>query len=208
MSFKSCFGALAGSVLAAAALPAGATRVDLLVYENADGADESLLDLWVDVTDSAGKVNFTFHHDGADGVVGNVYFENTAAVMGLLTSPTISFQSAGVSFSSGSAPPNPAQPGFLFGGTWAGNLFSAQAGNPKPANGINHGGAELLTVSFSASGIDAAGVVAALNNGSFRIAQHVLSIGTGEFSVWTVNPAPGSLALLGVAGLVARRRRG
>lgn len=201
---RALFGAV--GLAAILAVPASATRVDLLVYENADNANTAVLDLWVDVLPSVGGVDFVFHNDGTDGVVTAVYFEGSAFA-GALSGGVISAESAGVDFSVGATPPNPAQPGFLYGGSWLGNLFSADANPPPSTKGINHGGTETLTISFSLSGATVADVVAALNDGSFRIAQHVQSIGTGDFSVWTINPAPGSVALLGLAGFAARRRR-
>ncbi|MBX3364640.1 MAG: hypothetical protein KF866_07735 [Phycisphaeraceae bacterium] len=192
----------AGTVAAMCAMPAMGTRVDLLVYENADNADTSVLDLWVDVLPSAGGVDFVFHNDGTDGVAANVYFENTAFSSAFMSNGAITFQSAGVNFAPGGSPGNPAPPGMMWGGAWAGNIFSAGATPPPSMNGLSPG--ETMTISFDLTGATVADVLDALNSGSFRIAQHVISI--GEFSVWTITPAPSALALLGLAA-VGRRRR-
>ena len=188
---------------------ASATRVNLGVYENANNASLLGIDLWVDVVDGPGStVDFVFHNDStAPAFISAIYFENKPASSGL-SGGAIFAQSAGVNFSPPATPPNPAQPGFLFGGSWAGNLLSLDANSPSPTNGINHGGLESLTVRFNATGTNAAAVSASLrsNPAGFRIAQHVQGL-TGGFSVWTINPAPGSLAILAVAGLAGSRRR-
>ena len=198
---------LAVASVCALAGMAHAIRVDLGVYENAGNASLSGIDLWVDVLDAPGpSIDFVFHNDSSAGsFVTALYFE--AGLPGL-SGGSIVDQSAGVSFNMGATPPNPAQPGFLFGGSWNGNLVSFDADNPSPTWGINQGGLETLTVRLNASGIDANGVATALlaNPREFRIAQHVQGI-EGQFSVWTVTPAPASLALLGLGGLVVGRRR-
>lgn len=178
-------------------------RVDLLVYENADSADTSSLDLWVDVVNGGSFVDFVFHNDSTGpGVVANVYFEMNS----LIANGSIAGQSAGVDFDEGGSPPNPAQPAFLFGGSWGGNEFNARASSPAPHNGIGSG--ETLTVRFDLVG-SYGDVLAALKPGAtdgFRIAQHVISV--GQASVWTINtPTPGGAALLGVVGLMGLRRR-
>jgi uncharacterized protein (TIGR03382 family) len=194
----------AGLLLCAAAGSASAgVRVDLLVYENADNAGIGHLDLWVDVINGGSTVDFVFHNDSTGpGVVANIYVEMNS----LISSGSLGATSGTVDFNLGGSPGNPAQPAFLYGGAWGGNEFSARADSPAPSNGIGMG--ESLTVTFDLVG-SYADVVAALQPGAadgFRIAQHVISV--GQASVWTINtPTPGSLGLLGLAGLVAVRRR-
>ena len=84
--------------------------------------------------------------------------------------------------------------------------------SPSPFNGINEGGAESLTIRFDyVGGTTFEDVKAALTSGDpdWRIAQHVQGLGdNGQFSVWSITvPAPGSLALVGLAGLAGVRRR-
>ncbi|MEZ6234140.1 MAG: PEP-CTERM sorting domain-containing protein [Phycisphaerales bacterium] len=199
---------LAVATVCACAGMAHAIRVDLGVYENASNASLSGIDLWVDVLDAPGPaIDFVFHNDStASSFITAVYFETGLAG---LSGGSIVDQSTGVSFNMGATPPNPAQPGFLFGGSWGGNLVSLDADNPSPTWGINEGGLETLTVRLNASGINANGVAAAMlaDPREFRIAQHVQGLENGAFSVWSVTPAPGSLALLGLGGLAAGRRR-
>lgn len=183
---------------------AQAERVDLLVFENADMGDVSQLDLWVDVAQVAGMVTFTFHNDSTvASEVTAIYIENSTLSSGLLSGASL-MNMVGTNFAAGATPPNP--PGSIsgFGGSWGGNLFSADR-NPGPgSNGINPG--ETLAVSFSVSD-DNVDIADALRSGAFRMAQHVQEVEPGGFSVWTVTPAPGSLALLGLAGLTAAGRR-
>ncbi len=196
--------AVAGMIGAASAVASAGVRIDLAVYENSSGGDTSKLDLWVDVINGGSVVDFVFRNDSTGpAVVANVYFEMNS----LIANGSIAGQSAGVSFATGGSPPNPAQPGFLFGDSWGGNLYRARAGSPAPQNGINPG--ESMTVRFDLVGSYADVVSALQPNASdgFRIAQHVISV-NNDFSVWTINtPTPGSAAVLGLGGLLAVRRR-
>ncbi|MBX3322091.1 MAG: hypothetical protein KF757_03775 [Phycisphaeraceae bacterium] len=193
----------AGGLLCVGAASAG-VRVDLFVYENSDNGDVSMIDLWVDVVDSGSFVDFVFRNDSTGpATVANVYFEMNS----LLSGGSVHAQSGGVSFSTGGNPPNPAQPAFLYGGAWGGNLYRAGANPPPSFNGIDPG--ETLTIRFSLVG-SYADVVAALQPNAtdgFRIAQHVISV-NDDFSIWTINtPTPGGAAVLALGGLVAMRRR-
>lgn len=198
---------LAVASVCACAGMAHAIRVDLGVYENSNNASLSGIDLWVDVLDAPGPaIDFVFHNDStASSFITAVYFETGLAG---LSGGSIVDQSAGVAFAAPATPTNPAQPAFLWGGSWAGNLASFDANSPSPTWGINEGGLETLTVRLNASGTNASAVAAALNADPrrWRIAQHVQGI-EGQFSVWSVTPAPGGLALLGLGGLVVGRRR-
>lgn len=189
-------------LLTAAAAAASADRVDLFVFENADGVDTSIVDLWVDVIDQGSNIDFVFHNDSTMGAVTAVYFEtNNLIANGLI------FGSAGtVNFAAGASPASPAGSVFAFGGSWAGNTYSADADSPGPTNGVGVG--ETLTVRFDLLG-SYADVLAALAPSAadgFRIAEHAQAF--GPYSLWTSNvPAPGAAAFLGLAGLLAARRR-
>ncbi len=202
---KNCgLAAIAAGGLLCASMASAGVRVDLVVYENSSNGDVTNVDLWVNLVDGGTHVDFVFHNDSTIGAtVANVYFEMNA----LMANGSIAGQSAGVDFDVGGNPQNPAQPGFLYGGSWGGNLFRARAENPAPHNGINPG--ETLTIRFDLVGSFAdvlAAVQPGANNG-FRIAQHVISV-NGDFSVWSINtPTPGGAAVLALGGLVAMRRR-
>ncbi len=196
-------------VVGAAASIANAQRFDLFIYENDDGADVSGLELYFEIFDVGGTaIDFVFHNDSADpAIVTAVYFENT---FGGLVDGRIQDESAGVDFDENATPPNPAQPGFGFGGSWSGNLFDADAESPGPTNGINQGVGETLTIRFDYDGIGLSDVQDALNNDprDLRIAQHIQGLVNGE-SVWSINvPAPATLvAFGGLAAFAGRRRR-
>src|SRR5690606_16713010 len=149
---------------------------------------------------------FVFRNDSSIGSsVASVYFENVP-VASDLSNPIITMGEPGVSFSAGADPMRP--PGSIDAifSPWSGNLFSAQADAPKPNEGINP--AERLTISFDNGG-SFSDMLTALRDGSgsFRVAAHVIGLPGGE-SVWISNvPAPAPLALLGLAGLAATRRR-
>ncbi|MBX3322090.1 MAG: hypothetical protein KF757_03770 [Phycisphaeraceae bacterium] len=196
--------AVAGMIGGASAVASAGVRIDLAVYENSSGGDTSKLDLWVDVIDGGSVVDFVFRNDSTGAaVISNVYFEMNS----LIANGSLAGSTGNVAFSIGGAPPNPAQPAFLYGGSWGGNLMRVAASAPAPQKGIGPG--ESLTVRFDLVGTFADVVSALQPNASdgFRIAQHVISV-NNDFSVWTINtPTPGSAAVLGLGGLVAMRRR-
>lgn len=204
-----CF-AVIGCALCLAA-SAQADRIDMYVFENADNADVSGLDLWVDVTDGGGgTIDFTFHNDSSiDSIVTDVYFEETA--FAAMFGGAITFESAGVDFSDGASPPNPPGSISAFGGAWAGNLYSADSNAPVSHNGIAVG--ELLTISFTLDGVNVQDIIDALSSDplGFRIAQHIQGLPQGA-SVWAVNTpivvplAPAAWMGLAGLGLLAARR--
>mgnify|MGYP000926007260 CR=1 FL=1 len=56
------------------------------------------------------------------------------------------------------------------------------------------------------SGNSISDLIAAMNSGSLRVGMHVIAFANGESESF-VTPAPGSVALLGLAGLTIGRRR-
>ncbi len=207
--------AFAGLACAAGlAASASAATLPLAVYQNSDNGNLSGLSLWVDIESNlAGTVDFTFRNDydpngiNASSSIANIYFENVDVGQShLLANGAVFGTDSGVSFDVGGSPGSPANPGSP---DWRGNLTRFSAENPAPSMGINSG--ESLTLRFDLLGGASVGdVVSAIGAGDFRIAQHVLSIGGGEESIWTVVviPLPGTAGLgaLGL-GLVAIRRR-
>jgi len=204
--------AVAGTVAA----PALADRIDLIVFENADGADVSALDLWVDVVGAGSAVDLVFHNDsGMQSFVRSVYIESTAfSVAAMIDGELLSPQPAGVKFKQGATPPNPAGSIAGFGGAWGGNLFSAKADKPGTnKDGIDPG--ESLTVRFDLADAGIGDVLDALRSDplGFRIAAHVQGLPCGE-SVWAVNvpravpiPTASAMGLVGLGVMALRRRR-
>ncbi len=197
------------AVLAVAGAAAHAESISLSVYENADGGDTSGLDLTVTLAEALGgnAIDFIFTNDSTSGFVGSIYIESTASTAGL-SNGRIEAESAGVDFSDGATPPNPATIPANFGGAWGGNLYSVDANPPGPQNGINAGVGESLTIRFDLVGVSVQDIIdsATSEPRGFRIAQHVQGL---PFSVWTTSvPTPGA-AMTGLAafGLMASRRR-
>lgn len=197
-------------ILGAAATVASAQRFDLFVYENDDGADMSGMDLYFELFDIGGSVDFVFHNDSTGPMfVSAVYFEDSFSG---LVNGLIQNESAGVDFEPGASPAMPPPPGAGFGGVWLGNIFNADAEDPSEQFSINAGVGETLTIRFDLDGIGFSDVVDALGSDprGLRIATHIQGIGGNDGdSAWGVNvPAPATLvAFGGLAALASRRRR-
>ncbi|XVJ57973.1 MAG: PEP-CTERM sorting domain-containing protein [Tepidisphaera sp.] len=66
---------------------------------------------------------------------------------------------------------------------------------------------ETLVLTFNLiNGGTYASVLSAMNNGSLRVGMHVIAFANGESESF-ITPTPGSMALLGLAGLCVGRRR-
>ncbi len=156
--------------------------------------------LSVDVSSGSGTVIFTVSNasGGSASSIANVYFDDLA--IALLGSVTIT-NGPGVAFSSGGSPSD--LPAGNTAGFAADRAFSAN--NPKPTNGINPGESLVLTFNLINGGTYAS-VLSAMNNGSLRVGMHVIAFANGESESF-ITPTPGSMALLGLAGLCVGRRR-
>ncbi len=197
-------------IIGAAATVASAQRFDLFVYENDDNADMSGMEIYFEIFDVGGAIDFEFHNDSTGPMfVSAVYFEDSFAG---LVNGLIQNESAGVDFELGASPAMPAPPGAGFGGDWLGNLFDADAESPSEEFSINAGVGETLTIRFDLDGIGFGDVVDALGSDprGLRIATHIQGIGGNDGdSAWGINvPAPATLvAFGGLVALASRRRR-
>lgn len=188
--FAACGSAMAGTVFGVEGISNNA------IFSTQAGESQ----LSVDVSSGSGTVIFTVSNasGGATSSIANVYFDDLAVA--LLGSVTIT-NGAGVAFSSGGSPSD----------LPSGNLVGFQserdfaANNPKPTNGINPGESLILTFNLI-NGATYASVLSAMNNGSLRVGMHVIAFANGESESF-ITPTPGSMALLGLAGLCVGRRR-
>lgn len=163
--------------------------------------------LFVDVNPAgAGQIAFTFRNVGpAACSITDIYFDDGAYVSGIFSISSM----PGVSFSPNASPPN------VPGGNNASPAFSTTVGlsadsnPPAQPNGVNPGESVVLTLNLQ-PGKTFADVIAAMNmpGDNFRVAIHVQGFANGQSESFIHNvPTPGALALMGMGGLLAARRR-
>lgn len=88
------------------------------------------------------------------------------------------------------------------------SVYSADA-TGNPSNGIDQASDALVMTFTLAQGQTYNSIISAINSGAMRIGIHVRAIGTGGQSDAFVNivPTPAAASVLGLAGVVATRRR-
>jgi len=168
-------------------------------------AGESQLSVEVDAV-GLNQVSFKFTNAGPIAMsITDIYFDDGT----LLGISTVTNGGPGVDFAQGASPGNlpggnALSPAFQ---TTAG--FSSDSNPPTQPNGVGPG--EMVTIVFSLiNGMTYADTINALNTQGdhLRIGIHVQGFANGGSESFVNRvPAPGALALLGLGGLAAARRR-
>jgi uncharacterized protein (TIGR03382 family) len=193
------------SIIGAPAFGAMTYSFQNITGNSAQSAAQGVAQLSVTVTAApGGQVAFTFNNSGPNQMsITDVYFDDGS----LLGISSITDSGNGVDFSQGATPPNlpggnNINPAFV---TTQG--FSADSNPPAQPNGVGPG--EWLTITFSLiNGQTYADVITELNaSRELRIGIHVQGFSNGQSESFIHVPTPGALALVGMTGLVALRRR-
>lgn len=194
------FLALVLFVSATASVLEGSIIYPLIPFtENGEYFDEPGLNLYIEVIYLQSAIDFKFHNESSiDSSIARIYLDDNS----LLSFEGIS-EGPGTSFNVPAVPLNlPAAqlltPPFVMD-------FSIGADAPLPHNGINP--TEWLTIHYNLiNGAIVADITNALNDESLRIGVHVIGLPDGS-SESAVIPEPTTLLLLGLGGLVLRRKR-
>jgi hypothetical protein len=161
--------------------------------------------LFVDVSDSAGQVIFTFRNIGpVPSSISEIYFDDGSllAISEILDSPPE------VDFKLDADPSNLpghelADPAFQ-----ASLCFSLQPENPEPYHGVNPG--EQLSIVFDLINEQTfTDVIDELNTGELRIGIHVIAFENGGSESFVNTPEPASIFFLslGIVAIVRRRKK-
>ena len=168
------------------------------------GESQLLVDIYADGSDVA----FRFYNTGPDAsVISEIYFDDGGllAIAGIDDSdPWVNFEEDDLDVTPGNLPGGDnITPAFV-----ADSCFSVEAENPEPLWGV--GPDEQVTITYSlepAQTID--NVISNLADGSLRIGLHVKSFAEGDSQSFVNNPVPepATLALLGLGGILLRRKK-
>lgn len=164
------------------------------------------LNLYVEVSDrGTDEVDFTFYNESLiDSSIARIYFDDDE---GLLLG-IADIAGLGTSFSRSAAPKNLPNARVLDPMFEATDEFTIGADAPPPKNGINPGQWGIISFDLTNDGT-LEDVISGLNTNILRIGVHVIGL-PDESSVSAVSvPEPGTLMLLGTAGLwiFTRKRR-
>jgi|GEM_PF-2684693 len=208
MTIRTCVAMIAALTVSGIAQ---AQTSNFVIFENADGVDVSGLNIGLEVVDLGTQVEFLISNNSEiEARVTSIYFEATEFSQENLSNPMIQNYS-GVNYTADRVSPRGPAGSIKHteGGDWRGTYFGLAPTTPQPNLSAMSPG-EMVSVIFDLENdLTASDVFSALNDPveGFRITMHIQSVGAEGASVWGVNPTPGTVALFGMGGLVASRRR-
>jgi len=164
------------------------------------------VNLWVEVTNGVGIVDFIFHNDSTVNCsIARIYFDD-----GSLLGIDEVFNCPGTDFSKIFPGPGNLPNGELLEPDFDANReFSIGAENPPPENGVNNIPAgEWVKIHFDLiNGGTLEDVIGELLTGELRVGLHVISFPDGFSNSAILTPEPTTIALLGLGALLLLRRR-
>jgi hypothetical protein len=191
-------------------LPAAVCQAVICPFEiftnNSPYADDPGWDLYVDVWDGTGVVNFTFYNGSSlQSSVARIFFDDGS----LLGVDEVINSDGYTSFKKVPAPQNLPGGDILDPDFVADREYSIGTPNPPPWKGVNDGDTtnEWVTIRFILiNGGTLDGVIAELNSAALRIGLYVIDLPEG-YTESAVTPEPATVFLLGLGGLFLLRRR-
>ena len=170
-----------------------------------DYNDDPGVNIYMDVDNGGNIAKFSFYNDSTvESTVTRIYFDDgtlLGATQGIINGPGTDFVEKY---------PGPGDvPGHNIIDFNADREFNIGADSPPPVNGIsNIGVGEWVTIEFELVGGTLQDVLNELNDGSLRVALHIQAFadGSSESAVNAI-PEPATVLLLGLGGLVLRKRR-
>ncbi len=171
--------------------------------DNGDFNDDPGINIWMDVSNGENVAEFTFHNDSTvQSCITNIYFDDgpiIGATMNIINGPGTLFAEDG---------PNnmPGGEDIFFD---ADREFNVGAEPPPSSNGINYIGiGEWATVELILDGFTLLDVLTALDLGTLRVGVHIQDFtdGSSESAVNLV-PEPATMCLLGLGGLILRKKQ-
>ena len=200
-------------IVASGASPSEGVIFPLEIFStNGQYYNDPGVDLYVDVTNGAGSAKFTFYNDSTINCsIARIYFDDGT----LLGITSVTNGPGQVTFYEAPDFPGPGDlpngdlldPDFV-----ADREFSIGADSPPPEDGVNNSVGEWVQITFQLKDVEPGvpgtldDVLAELGDGRLRVGLHVVAFDDGSSNT-AVNPEPATICLLGLGGLLLRRRR-